>query len=58
VLAFALGGTFEKLFKLPMVFSFKAVAFALLFSFATGVLAGLRPAFKASRIEPIEAIRG
>jgi ABC-type antimicrobial peptide transport system permease subunit len=30
----------------------------VLFSFVTGLLAGLRPAFKASRIEPIEAIRG
>lgn len=58
LLSIALGGTFEKLFDIPMLFSYKVVVFSLLFSFLTGVLAGLKPALRASRIEPIEAIRG
>ena len=58
LLSVALGSTFEKLFDIPMMFSFKVVIFALLFSFLTGVLSGLKPALTASRIEPIEAIRG
>lgn len=58
ILSFVLGGTFEKLFDIPMMFSFKVVIFALIFSFLTGLLSGLRPALRASRIEPIEAIRG
>ena len=58
LLSIALEGTFEKLFNIPMEFSFKVVIFALVFSFLTGVLSGLKPALKASRIEPIEAIRG
>ena len=58
LLSVVLGGTFEKLFDIPMLFSYKVIVFALLFSFLTGLLAGLRPALRASRIEPIEAIRG
>jgi len=57
-LSVILGGTFEKLFDIPMLFSYKVVVFALCFSFLTGLLSGLRPALRASRIEPIEAIRG
>jgi putative ABC transport system permease protein len=58
LLSVILGGTFENLFDIPMLFSYKVVVFALLFSFFTGLIAGFRPALKASRIEPIEAIRG
>jgi len=58
MLSLALGGTFETLFEIPMLFSYKVVVFALMFSFFTGLIAGFRPALKASRIEPIEAIRG
>lgn len=58
LLSVALGGTFEKLFDIPMLFSYKVIVFSLIFSFLTGVLAGLKPALRASRIEPIEAIRG
>jgi len=58
LLSVMLGGTFEKLFDIPMLFSYKVVVFALLFSFLTGLLSGLKPALRASRIEPIEAIRG
>jgi putative ABC transport system permease protein len=58
LLSLALEGVFEKLFEIPMEFSFKVVLFAMIFSLLTGVLSGLKPALKASRIEPIEAIRG
>jgi putative ABC transport system permease protein len=58
LLSAILGGTFERLFDIPMLFSYKVVLFALVFSFLTGLLSGLRPALRASRIEPIEAIRG
>ena len=54
----ALQGLFERLFGIPMEFSFKVVFFAMIFSLLTGVLSGLKPAMKASKIEPIEAIRG
>jgi len=57
-LSIILGGTFEKLFDIPMLFSFKVIVFAMFFSFLTGLLSGLRPALRASRIEPIEAISG
>ncbi len=58
LLSLLLGGSFEKVFDIPMVFSYKVILFSILFSFLTGVLAGLKPAIKASRIEPIQAIRG
>jgi putative ABC transport system permease protein len=58
ILSLLLGGTFEKLFNIPMKFSLKVVIFAMIFSFLTGLLSGLKPAIRASRIEPIEAIRG
>ncbi len=58
ILSLLLQGVFERLFDIPMEFSFKVVIFALLFSSLTGTISGLKPALKASRIEPIEAIRG
>jgi putative ABC transport system permease protein len=58
LLSVILGGTFEKLFDIPMLFTYKVIAFAMTFSFLTGLLSGLKPALRASRIEPIEAIRG
>lgn len=56
-LSLTLGRTFEKMFEMPMIFSYKVLFFAVLFSFLTGLIAGLRPALKASSIEPVEAIR-
>ena len=58
LLSVALQGLFERLFGIHMEFSFKVVFFAMIFSLLTGVLSGLKPAMKASKIEPIEAIRG
>ncbi|MCX8022182.1 MAG: ABC transporter permease [Syntrophorhabdaceae bacterium] len=58
ILSLLLGGTFERLFDIPMLFSYKVVVFALTFSFLTGLFSGLKPAMQASKIEPIEAIRG
>jgi len=58
LLSLLLEGVFERLFSIPMEFSYKVVIFAMLFSCLTGTLSGLKPALKASRIEPIEAIRG
>lgn len=58
ILSFLLQGVFEKLFDIPMEFSFKVVFFALLFSCLTGTISGFKPALRASKIEPIEAIRG
>ncbi|HBE44039.1 MAG TPA: multidrug ABC transporter substrate-binding protein [Deltaproteobacteria bacterium] len=58
LLSLILGGTFERLFEIPMLFSFKVIVFAMIFSLVTGGVSGLRPALQASRIEPIEAIRG
>ena len=37
--------------------SFYLVAGALLFSFVVGAIAGITPAFKASRLQPVEALR-
>lgn len=58
ILSIILGSTFERLFDIPMLFTYKVIVFALAFSLTTGLLSGLRPALFASRIEPIEAIRG
>lgn len=58
ILSYALGSTFERLFDMPMIFNYKVILFAVLFSFFTGLLSGLKPAMRASSIEPIEAIRG
>jgi putative ABC transport system permease protein len=42
---------------LPVATPALFVALALLVSFATGVLAGVVPALKASRLDPVEALR-
>ena len=44
-------------FVLPATVSFPIVLFALLISILTGVISGFIPAFRASRLNPIEALR-
>jgi ABC-type antimicrobial peptide transport system permease subunit len=41
----------------PMQFAPEAVVFAVVFSVAVGVFFGYYPARKASRLDPIEALR-
>ena len=42
---------------LPVVFPVGLIVFAFLLSTAVGVLAGFFPAFMASRLDPVEALR-
>ena len=61
IIGITLGGigayVFAKTSGWPELISPAAVAIALLFSAAVGVFFGLYPAFKASRLQPIEALR-
>ena len=46
-----------KLFKVPPIINPTSITTAFLFSAAVGVFFGLYPAMRASRLEPIQALR-
>ena len=56
VLAFGVTALISK-FLMPASISMPIVMVAILVSVFTGVLSGFIPAFKASKLKPIEALR-
>jgi putative ABC transport system permease protein len=46
-----------KLFKVPPIINTQSILIAFVFSAAVGVFFGLYPAMRASRLEPIQALR-
>ncbi|MDQ7823307.1 MAG: ABC transporter permease [Candidatus Eremiobacteraeota bacterium] len=56
-LGFLITIAIETAYKWPLMFSFSAVLVSLSFSVAVGVIFGFFPALKASRLDPIEALK-
>jgi len=50
-------GDLEKGFVLHSIISFKLIIGVLLFSILIGIIAGLIPAYIASKLKPVEALR-
>jgi putative ABC transport system permease protein len=50
-------GLFEGFFGFPIVLTIEVVAYVSIFSFSTGVLAGVYPAYRASKLQPLNALR-
>ncbi len=45
-------------FGIPTLIKLEPVLYAFLFAFFVGVVAGLYPAYRASKLDPVEAMRG
>jgi putative ABC transport system permease protein len=56
-LGFFLAQVIGSIIKIPVVFSLLATMIGFFFSVGIGIIAGFYPAFKASRLNPIEALR-
>ena len=44
--------------KLPPAYLWDTIGLAVVLSFAVGLVFGLQPAWRAARVDPIEALRG
>ncbi|MCY9454824.1 ABC transporter permease, partial [Bacillus inaquosorum] len=45
------------IFPMPFIVSVPAVVGALIFSMAVGIIFGLLPSIKASKLQPVDALR-
>ncbi|MFH0737681.1 MAG: ABC transporter permease [Candidatus Micrarchaeota archaeon] len=57
VLGYGLLEVLEDLFAVPYFLRLRIVAFVFIFSIGTGVAAGFIPAYRAARMDPVEALR-
>jgi len=57
LIAFGITSFLNKAFDIKMVISLTNITWALIYSVGIGIISGLWPAFRASRMDPVEAIR-